>query len=60
MRKKVHVLIHEYNSVYLILSKTLQPQFISRSNNYAAKSIWFREEIVKRGINLFKTDKVEN
>ena len=34
-------------------------QFTPRSNNYAAKSIWFHDEILKREINLFNTDKVE-
>ena len=41
------------------MSTTLQPQFTPQSNKYAAKGIWFREEIVKREINIFKTDKVE-
>ena len=33
--------------------------FTPRSKYYAIKTIWFREEIVKRGIKLLKIDTVE-
>ena len=53
------VSIHEDNSGALILAETLPPQFTPRSKHYAIKTIWFREEIVKRGIKLLKIDTVE-
>ena len=43
----------------LILANTLPPQFTPCSKFYAAKTIWFREEINKRGIKLLKIDTVE-
>ena len=51
--------IHEDNAGALILAETLPPQFTPRSKHYALKTIWFREEIVKRGIKLFKISTVE-
>ena len=53
------VSIHEDNSGALILAETLPPQFTPRSKHYAIKTIWFREEIVKRGVKLVKIDTVE-
>ena len=53
------VSIHEDNSGALILAETLPPQFTPRSKHYAIKMIWFREEIVNRGIKLVKIDTVE-
>ena len=41
------------------MAKTLPPQFTPRSKYYASKTIWFREETAKRGINLLKIDTVE-
>ena len=55
----MNVSIHEDNSGALVLAKTLPPQFTPRSKYYAIKTIWFREEIVKRGIQLIKIDTVE-
>ena len=52
----MNVSIHEDNVGALILAKTLPPQFTPRSKYYAAKTIWFREEIFKRGIKLLKID----
>ena len=49
---KMNVHIHENNSGELILAETLLPQFTPRSNNYASKTIWFCEEIHKRGVKL--------
>ena len=43
----------------MILTNTLPPHFIPRSRHYAAKAIWFREGIVKRGIKICKIDTVD-
>ena len=51
--------IHEYNAGYLILEKILPPHFTPRSKHYSANTIWFHEEIVKRGIKIYKIDAVE-
>ena len=58
-KTSMHVSIHEDNAGALILAETLPPQFTPRSKHYALKTIWFREEIVKRGIKLFKISTVE-
>ena len=55
----MNVSIHEDNSGALVLAKTLPPQFTPRSKYYAIKTIWFREEIFKRNIQLNKIDTVE-
>ena len=55
----INVSIHEDNAGALVLAKTLPPQFTPRSKYYASKTIWFREEINKRGIKLMKIDTVE-
>jgi hypothetical protein len=44
------VSVHEDNLGALVLAETLAPQFTPRSKYYAIKTIWFREEIHKRGI----------
>ena len=46
----MNVSIHEDNAGALIFSQTLPPQFTPRSKHYAIKTIWFREQIVRRGI----------
>ena len=51
--------VHEDNSGALVLANTLPPQFTPRSKYYASKTIWFREEIHKRGIKLLKIDTAE-
>jgi len=43
----------------LVLAETLPPQFTPQSKYYAIKTIWFREEIHKRGIKLLKIDTKE-
>jgi len=53
------VSVHEDNSGALVLAETLPPQFTPRSKYYAIKTIWFREEIHKRGIKLLKIDTKE-
>ena len=55
----MHVSVHEDNAGALILAETLPPQFTPRSKHYAIKTVWFREEIHKRGIKLLKIDTVE-
>ena len=55
----LHVSIHEDNAGALILAETLPPQYTPRSKHYHIKTIWFREEIVKRGIKLLKIDTAE-
>lgn len=53
------VSIHEDNAGALVLAQTLPPQFTPRSKWYAIKTVWFREQIVLRGIKLLKIDTVE-
>jgi len=53
------VSVHEDNSGALVLAETLPLQFTPRSKYYAIKTIWFREEIHKRGIKLLKIDTKE-
>jgi hypothetical protein len=53
------VSVHEDNSAALVLAETLPLQFTPRSKYYAIKTIWFREEIHKRGIKLLKIDTKE-
>ena len=55
----MHVSIHEDNAGALVLAETLPPQHTPRSKWYAIKTIWFREEIVKRGITLLKIETKE-
>jgi len=55
----MNVSVHEDNSGALVLAETLPPQFTPRSKYYATKTIWFREEIQKRGIKLKKTETSE-
>ncbi len=55
----MRVSVHEDNSGALVLAETLPPQFTPRSKYYAIKTIWFREEINKRGIKLLKIETSE-
>ena len=52
----MRVSVHEDNSGALVLAETLPPQFTPRSKYYATKTIWFREEINRRGIKLLMTE----
>ena len=56
----MHVSVHKDNVGALLLARTFPPQFTPRSNYYATNTIWFCEDIVKRGIKLLKIDAVEN
>jgi hypothetical protein len=53
------VSVHEDNLGALVLAKKLPPQFTLRSKYYATKTIWFREDIHKRGIKLLKIGTTE-
>ena len=53
------VSVHEDNAGALVLAQSLPPQFTPRSKYYASKTIWFREEINKRGILLLKIATLE-
>ena len=53
------VSIHKDNAGALVLASTLPPQLTPCSKFYAAKTIWFCEEINKRGIKLLKINNVE-
>ena len=55
----MHVSVHEDNAGALVLAQTLPPQFTPRSKYYAIKTVWFREEIHKRGVHLLKIETVE-
>ena len=55
----MRVSVHEDNSGALVLAETLPPQLTPHSKYYATKTIWFREEIHKRGIKVFKIETSE-
>jgi hypothetical protein len=55
----MRVSVHEDNSGALVLAETLPLQFTPHSKYYATKTIWFREEIHKRGIKLLNIDTTE-
>ena len=55
----MNVSIDEDNADALILAKTFPTQFTPRNKYHASQTIWFCEEINKRGINLLKIDTVE-
>jgi hypothetical protein len=55
----MHVSVHEDNAGALILAQTIPPWFTPRSKYYAIEVVWFREEIVKRGIKLLKIETIE-
>jgi hypothetical protein len=55
----MNVSIHEENAGALVLAQTLPPQFTQRSKYNVIKTIWFHEEIFKRGIQLIKIDTID-
>ena len=55
----MNVSIHEDNAGALVLEDIFPPQFTRRNKYYAYKTIWFSEDINKRGIKLLKIDTVE-
>ena len=59
VKSTMSVTIHEDNAAALILGNTLPPGYTPRSKFFHLETIWFREEIAKRGINLVKVDTKE-
>ena len=55
----MNVYVNEKNECALILARTFPPQFTPHSKYYVTKTIWFREDIVERGINFMIIDTVE-
>jgi hypothetical protein len=55
----MRVSVHEDNLGALVLAETLPPQFTPRSKYCATKTIWFCEEINKRGNKLLKIETSE-
>ena len=55
----MHVYIHEENEGDLILDINFPPHFTTHRKYYETKTIWFHDEIVKRGIKILKMDIVE-
>ncbi len=55
----MRVSVHEDNLGALVLAETLPPQFTLCGKYYATKTIWFHEEINKRGIKLLKIETSE-
>ena len=49
---KMNVTLHEDNAGALILANTLPPEYTPRSKFYHIETIWFREQINLRGINV--------
>ena len=59
VKTTMSVTIHEDNAAALILGNTLPPGYTPRSKFFHLETIWFREEIAKRGIKLVKVDTKE-
>ena len=55
----MNVSVHEDNSSALILAESIPPEHTPRSKFFHLETVWFREEIVKRGIKLLKIDTKE-
>ena len=56
---KMNVTVHEDNSSALIFAKLIPPEHTPRSKFFHLETVWFREEIVKRCIQLVKIDTKE-
>eukprot|EP00984_Skeletonema_dohrnii_P014206 scaffold5948_cov143-Skeletonema_dohrnii-CCMP3373.AAC.1 len=52
VKTKFNITIHEDNSGALVLANTIPPEYTSRSKFYHIETIWFREQIVTRGIEV--------
>mmetsp|Transcript_4163 Transcript_4163/g.6401 ORF Transcript_4163/g.6401 Transcript_4163/m.6401 type:complete len:708 (-) Transcript_4163:225-2348(-) len=59
VKTKVNITIHEDNSSALELANTIPPEYTSRSKFYHIETIWFREQIVTRGIEVVKIETTE-
>ena len=55
----INVPMHEDNAGALMLAETLPPQSTPHSKHYETKTIWFREDIFKRGIKLVNIDTLQ-
>ena len=53
------VSVHEDNASALVLARKLPPEYTPCSKHYHTKTIWFREECVKRGIKLLKIETID-
>ena len=54
----MHVSIHDDNAGALFLAETVPPQQMPQSKHNAMNTIYFHEEIIKRGIKFMKTETV--
>ena len=52
---KINVYVQEDNPGALTLTETITPQFIPRSKYYCARTVWFREEIMKSRVGYHST-----
>eukprot|EP00985_Skeletonema_marinoi_P016433 scaffold8836_cov89-Skeletonema_marinoi.AAC.3 len=59
VKTKFNITIHEDNSGALVLANTIPPEYTSRSKFYHIETIWFREQIVTRGIEVVKIETTE-
>ena len=59
VKSTMNVTIHEDNAAALILGNTIPPGYTPRSKFFHLETIWFREEIARRGIKLVKVDTKE-
>ena len=49
---KMNVTIHEDNASAVIFAKLIPPEYTPRSKFFHLETVWFREEIIKRGIEI--------
>ena len=59
VKTTMNVTVHEDIASALILGNTIPPEYTPRSKFFHLETIWFREQIVKRGIKLIKVDTTE-
>ena len=52
----INVSMHNKNLGELLLTETLPSQFTPHCKHYSTKTIWFRDNIFKRGIKLINID----
>ncbi len=55
VKTKINVTVHKDNSGALVLANALPPEYTPRSKFYHIETIWFREQIVLRGIKILKS-----
>ena len=54
----INISFNKSNAGALILDTNYPPQLIPRSKYYVTKTILFREEIVKRSVNILRIDNI--